>query len=187
MNNLFDDEPLLDSTDEIPRDAFSTAVAPKDIRERAWSATSGHLRRRRMFRGALQCGGAAALFVCGIAVGVMGSGMALETDTKSLKEPAGAMPAAQKPTFDDLLRDGEAFALLVKQAPKEEQLELLRRAGDRYLSDDGDVKIALRCYRQMLDIADSPQALEVDENDSWLLTALKSDRQREKQHAEPNA
>jgi hypothetical protein len=188
MNNQFDDEPLLDATDEIPREAFNTAVAPEEIRDRAWRATSGYLRRRRIMRGALRMSAAAALFVCGIAVGVMGSGMAMEPDTNSSQEPASALPAAQKePTFDDLLRDGEAFALLVKQAPKEEQLALLRRAGDRYLSEDGDVKIALRCYRQMLDIADSPQALEADKNDSWLLMALKSDRQREKQHAEPNA
>ena len=68
MNNLFDDEPLLDATDEIPREAFSTAVAPEEIRERAWRATSGYLRRRRLLRGALRMSAAAALFAGGIGV-----------------------------------------------------------------------------------------------------------------------
>jgi hypothetical protein len=58
---------------------------------------------------------------------------------------------------------------------------LYRRAGDRYL-DDADPQDALRCYTQALD--DGSEAdLQVSAEDSWLLMALKIDRNKEKKNA----
>lgn len=59
---------------------------------------------------------------------------------------------------------------------------LYRRAGDRYLLDEADPQDALRCYTQALD--DGSEAdLTVSAEDSWLLMALKIDRNKEKKNA----
>lgn len=187
MNNLFDDEPLLDATDEIPREAFSTAVAPEEIRERAWRATSGHLRRRRLLRGALRMSAAAALFVGGIGVGLIAASGQQQVTESPHVQPVSITDAKMNDDNENLLNHPEEFALRLQTAPKPERIELLQRAGDRYLNEVGNVELAMRCYQRMLEIG--PESAEnVDVNDSWLLMALKFDRQREKtSHEQPNA
>jgi hypothetical protein len=52
-------------------------------------------------------------------------------------------------------------------------VNLLRTAGDRYLTDQNDVAAALRCYRALLTLTSSTDRARSDPGDSWLLAALK--------------
>jgi hypothetical protein len=56
--------------------------------------------------------------------------------------------------------------------------DLFRKAGDRYLEDNGDVESAVRCYRTALDLGTSEDA-RVSPTDSWLLVSLKVAKQKE--------
>jgi hypothetical protein len=64
--------------------------------------------------------------------------------------------------------------------------ELYRTAGDRYLTENGDLQSATRCYRSFLDLCSERDRI-VSVDDTWLLMALKEARQREKRHANSNA
>jgi hypothetical protein len=187
MNEPFDDQPLLDSIDDIPREAFDSIAAPDELRNRTWHATAHLLRRRRLVQRAARCAGAAALFLCGIAVGVWATRGGHAPSSPTPPKPIDSTVAKQNDDPDEILRDAEAFALRLKSAPKSEQIALLRRAGDRYLNEEGDITLAMRCYRRMLDIAETEGTPSVDINDSWLLMALKFDRQRETSNDQPNA
>lgn len=185
MNDQFDDEPLLESSDAIPREAFDVAPAPQALRNAVWQKTSAQVRRTRMMRGALRVTASAALFVGGIVIGLI-----VASDRELAGEPSHEQAATLTETKtgdDDLLNNPEAFALRLQTAPKPERIALLQRAGDRYLNEVGNVELAMRCYQRMLEIG--PESAEnVDVNDSWLLMALKFDRQREKtSHEQPNA
>ncbi|HEV3003608.1 MAG TPA: hypothetical protein VGX78_04075 [Pirellulales bacterium] len=61
----------------------------------------------------------------------------------------------------------------VADAPRSEQLRLLRLAGDRYLYDAADVQSALDCYRQILELTLPEARGAVGPDDSWLLAELK--------------
>ncbi|HYV36461.1 MAG TPA: hypothetical protein VE988_12190 [Gemmataceae bacterium] len=55
------------------------------------------------------------------------------------------------------------------------------KAGDLYLVQENDAEGALRCYRQALD-AGGLQALELTPDDTWLVSALKNARLKERIH-----
>jgi hypothetical protein len=63
-------------------------------------------------------------------------------------------------------------------AQGERRTELYRQAGDSFL-DHGDQLGALRCYRQALQSARRDDLIVHPHQDSWLLMALKFDRQKE--------
>ncbi|MFL5330187.1 MAG: hypothetical protein ACJ8C4_14900 [Gemmataceae bacterium] len=63
-------------------------------------------------------------------------------------------------------------------AQGDRRTELYRRAGDAYL-DNGDQLGALRCYRQALQSTRPDDLVVHPQQDSWLLMALKFDRQKE--------
>jgi len=64
----------------------------------------------------------------------------------------------------------------------EEQQQLLRTAGDRYLSERLDVASALHCYRKLLSAEDPSSRELLDGRDSWLLSALRHARELEVIH-----
>jgi hypothetical protein len=59
---------------------------------------------------------------------------------------------------------------------------LFRAAGDRYLTETGDVGSAVRCYRKLLEEEGGAEPT-ISSDDSWLLMALKEAKQREKRYA----
>lgn len=109
-----------------------------------------------------------------------------------MSEPAPPVPQptpdlAQTPTTPELA--GDAPAALIERvgetSASELRAKLYRRAGDRYLEVNADVDAALRCYTLALDDGDDDD-LKVSADDSWLLMALKLDRQKEKRDANRN-
>jgi hypothetical protein len=63
----------------------------------------------------------------------------------------------------------------------ERRADLFRRAGDRYLKDENDLRSAVRCYKHALD-AGSDEDLRITSQDNWLLVSLKNARQEERHH-----
>ncbi len=67
----------------------------------------------------------------------------------------------------------------VADAPRPEQLRLLRLAGDKYLFGRADVDNALDCYRQILELTPHERRAAVESDDSWLMAELRlADQER---------
>ena len=92
--------------------------------------------------------------------------------------PTAPLPLAADTPAAVIERIGETSA-------PDQRADLYRRAGDRYLEEASDADAALRCYTQALDDG-SDADLTVSTDDSWLLMALKLDRQKEKRNANRN-
>lgn len=70
----------------------------------------------------------------------------------------------------------ELLRYRVASAPRDEQIKLLKQAGDLYLRERNDLRSAVQCYQQVLELADSPEQLAVLPEDTWLLAELKNAR-----------
>jgi len=71
----------------------------------------------------------------------------------------------------------ELLRYRVATAPRERQIQLLKQAGDLYLRERNDLRSAVECYRQVLELSDRPEQLAVLPEDTWLLAELKNARQ----------
>jgi hypothetical protein len=98
---------------------------------------------------------------------------------------AEAPPPALASPAPPLEQDPLAPAAVIERvaaASEARRAHFFRRAGDRYLEDEGDMEAALRCYTQALD-SSKPEDLMISANDNWLLMALKKARLEENGHA----
>ncbi|HVC95461.1 MAG TPA: hypothetical protein VND64_17320 [Pirellulales bacterium] len=86
--------------------------------------------------------------------------------------------AGHEPDDEDALPP-EELRRRVADAPRPEQLRLLRLAGDRYLYGRADVDNALDCYRQVLELTPRERRGAEEPDDSWLLAELRlADKER---------
>lgn len=58
-------------------------------------------------------------------------------------------------------------------APRAEQIRLLRLAGDRYLYGAADMRAALNCYQQVIELTPRDELARIEPHDGWLLAELK--------------
>lgn len=73
--------------------------------------------------------------------------------------------------------DPEELELAADVVSGAERPQLLLRAGDAYLAQQGDIERALRCYRSYLAEAVPASALDLNRREeSWLLAALRQNR-----------
>ncbi|MBN1418261.1 MAG: hypothetical protein JXP34_05760 [Planctomycetes bacterium] len=164
-----DGEPLLEGGGAVPPGAWSGPGAAGGFRDALLARTLGAVRARVRRRRAAHlvivllayAAGAATVHVLTGSPGAGGS-----APRPAISEPAAIRPA---PTPDDLVR-------LAVRRPAEEKAGLLRTAGDRYLSERGDIEAALGCYRRSLDSRPSGDSVAVEPGDNWLLIALKQSR-----------
>ena len=175
MSRFDPGEPLLPEV-ELEPEAFPV-VEPMDaaIRERMFAATLRPLAWRRARRRMAAAVAAVALFGLGHEVGQrrMEPPRSLPApDRKDVADPAPIATVQPEPVGDVVIlhEDPTLLEELALDAGPSERARLLRRAGDRYLDERGDVEAAVRCYRASLEIdpADAPEP-----NDSWLLAVLK--------------
>jgi hypothetical protein len=156
------------------------AACDDDLRHAIFEQTTQVLRRRALPR-RIAFGVAVAAGVLLVIAGVFSlrpgerrEGPAREPGS-IVQTPAPEVPATNAPAAV-IERLGETSA-------DGQRAVLYRRAGDRYLEEEADPQDALRCYTQALDEG-SDNALTISADDSWLLMALKMDRQKkEKTHA----
>lgn len=144
-------------------DGLDSLQPTDDTRARAFEATLGVVRRRRWVRRACVVLIVAAAYAAGVATPAVFGHRA---------EPARTEPSTIHQPVTTPLRapDLESRALTVSG---DERAILLKAAGDRYLTETGDVEAALRCYRGVLSLASSDQRTHFDPADTWLLAALK--------------
>ncbi len=67
----------------------------------------------------------------------------------------------------------EQLRAAVPGAPRAEQIRLLRLAGDRYFYDSADMRAALDCYRQVVELTPEKELSQPDPQDNWLLAEMK--------------
>lgn len=83
-------------------------------------------------------------------------------------------PAKEASTVSPEKLSPEELRRRVLDAPRPEQIRLLRLAGDRYLYGRADVVSALDCYRQVIELTPRAELARHQDDDSWLLAELKS-------------
>lgn len=97
------------------------------------------------------------------------------------REPASAPPRpkarsdnvpSQKSTRLEALSP-EELRERAAGAPRAEQIRLLRLAGDRYLYGAADMRAALDCYQQVIELTPHDELARIDPDDGWLLGELK--------------
>jgi hypothetical protein len=133
-------------------EAFSESGIPDRFRERLFAATTRHLRRVRTLRRAAVAGLILTAFAVGVGVGSLDGSPAVRPEVA----PAPAEPDPQ---------------------PRSEGLaSKFKTRGDRFLLEEGNVADALHNYRQYLELLRLEREPSPEPGDTWLLTALKSER-----------
>jgi hypothetical protein len=155
-------------------------AADDGLRAAVFAQTVGVLRGRRRLK---RCALAAGLLGCYLA-GISTMGMLRAGDKQG---PA----AAPGPTVADNSQRAAPHSPHVSVAPREQRVavkkpsgfESWRRIGDHYLSDSGDVSLAVAGYSEAIHLASANERRISPEQDNWLMMALKQDAQsREKRH-----
>lgn len=174
------DESLLSDL-EFPAGAFDLPDHVAALRERVLRETTqvvrGHRRRKRTLR--------VAGWGMAYAAGVLSAWFGLRQLTESPREAmtaqqttpetkeAVARKEPSKTAAPQRRTTPEELRARVAGANRDEQIDLLRRAGDLYLNERNDLRSAVTCYQQVLELAETPEQLAVLPDDSWLLAELK--------------
>lgn len=164
-----------DSDDKLA--AAANLPAMDELRREALlEATSRLVRARRRWRVAAQLAAIVLAFVSGMVVmsqlrGPIPTTPKPNTAATFTPAPKESSPLAVPDT--DLFDDPEAFARAFDAASRDEQLAMLRAAGDYELKQHEDVRTALAYYDQWVKLADKSQRTDYDGNDTWLLASLK--------------
>ncbi len=178
-----DSEPLLDG-EELPADAWDRPTIDPRFREAVFAQTASALRARSLRRRVVTAG---ALIAASYAGGIVTTWIALQPEPAPAQmESMTAAPTTTKDATpvepvvtDDLLRDPEGLSLLIAQSPVEEQEQILKAAGDRYLEGFGDIEQAMNCYRRLLALQQPGAGVAMNLDDSWLLKSMKQARLQE--------
>ena len=178
MNGPTRDDLPLESAD-WPRDA-----SPADgLRGAIWEQTSGIVRRRAGRRRLRLAASWGLAYAAGIATAWLAwpRERALVAPTPprpkvggNAVEQVAAAPSQPRVAEDLSTLSPEELRSRVADAPRPEQLRLLRLAGDRYLFGRADVGSALDCYRQVIELTPRAELARREDDDSWLLAELKS-------------
>ena len=195
MRNGDEEQGLLDELSMASAEVFDGPEAPDDFREAVWEHTARSIRRRgRMRRFTMASAALAAAYAMGIATMFAWSSQtprdaetAAAIHQAAPEEPDRPAPAMAEREPGELvpktlLSDREALARRLGEASTDERARLLKRAGDRYLNEWGDVELASKCYRSLLDGTPLDKRTIVEPEDNWLLVSLKQDRQKEIRH-----
>jgi hypothetical protein len=159
----------LDSLAEAPsyRDAFRSATLAKTVR-----VVRGRRRRLCAFR----CAVLIFLYVAGVATGVRLSREDTSTATAVARRNTDvSLETTPRGFASSTAIDEHPWSLRqrVATALPHERIELLRRAGDSYLLDYGDLDKAIYCYSQVLELTSSDEWAQLEPTDTWLFAELK--------------
>jgi hypothetical protein len=189
--HLDENDPLLEGLG-LPADAWRLPRAPEGLREEVLARTSAAVRNRSRWRKILVGGVIAAAYAAGLATAVLVLGGApIRQDTSptvSEAAPSEALPKPPPPqpvAAPDPEREPEEFAVLLARSSSEQQMKLLKIAGDRYLNEYGDARLAMNYYRRLLALA--PPEMQPTLDDTWLLRSLKQARLQEESHENANS
>ena len=175
---------LDDSFDDPLAAAFDLGdgqhAADDRLRAAVFAQTVGVLRGRRRLKRCALAAGLLGCYLAGVAtMGVFRAGQ--ERDR----------PPAAGPAMADNSQRAAPHRRHVSASPKEQQVaakkpsgfESWRRIGDHFLSDSGDVSLAVAGYSEAINLASAEERRISPGQDNWLLMALKQDAlSKEKRH-----
>ncbi len=136
--------------------------------------TSSLVRRRGRRRSWRVAGGLALAYVVGVASALAWPrGEPHSPRVEQQVKPANRARRAEQPPVEVASLEPEQLRAAVLGAPRAEQIRLLRLAGDRYFYDSTDVRAALDCYRQVVELTPEENLAQPDPQDNWLLAEMK--------------
>ena len=153
---------------------------PEKLREALLVQTSRIVRRRARRRRARLVVGWGLAYAAGIATAWLAWPRDAVQPAPAAPQAAAATQVAvaqppHKPATEDLsVLSPEELRRRVPRAPRAEQRQLLRLAGDRYLYGAANLEAALDCYRQVIELTPRAELGQHDADESWLLAELKS-------------
>jgi hypothetical protein len=151
-------------------------VASDSFRQTLLRQTRGVVRRRRMVRRAGFVGLMIVVFSAG-ALTMRWVQPPLPAETPLASNESISLPtnpiAPEVAVASPLALEWQAIDSTDRRA------DLFRQAGDRYLTELGDMEGALRCYRNVLDLGTSEDTA-IRPDDSWLMISLKQAKLKEK-------
>jgi hypothetical protein len=159
-------------------ESASAGVRQAVLRRTAWV-----LRRRRWTRRAVWAVLLAGCYAAGVLTphGPSRPAVVAPTD-QGQNTPVTSAPSPRREP-SSAKPDDSALALEWQAVEGDgDRAALYRRAGQRYLNDEGDAVGAVRCYSHALRNS-APENLTVHLDDDWLLMALKDARQKEIRNA----
>jgi len=169
-HHLDSEAPLAEGLETLP----PYPEVPDELRDAILRRTCATVRRRpRRLRTMAACVVAAA-YAAGLGTALLwpgADGPPAPLVAAPAPEVAPVIPAVT--AVDAASASPQALLARVPDAAPSEQVRLLTQAGDRYLTDYGDVARALDCYRQVLELTPDSQSLTFEASDTWLLTSLK--------------
>jgi hypothetical protein len=175
------------SDDPLDRLLGPLAAAPPTdpLRDSVLNKTVGLVRRRRHWRRIQQAAALAACYLAGLGTMWLAHRpsqpevpMAIRTDSGPPEQPSSAKAL---PLEEDLGVPALVIERVASASGGDRLAQLYRRAGDRYLEQNGDYQAATRCYERALEVSTEAE-LAIAPDDSWLLTALKKARLEDKSH-----
>lgn len=137
--------------------------------------TSDLVRRRARRRKWRVASGFALAYI----VGVGNSSLWPRSGAKDLRlaqqvaPPRHVAPRTSQPRVEVASLEPDQLRAAVPGAPRAEQIRLLRLAGDRYFYDSADMRAALDCYRQVVELTPEENLDQPDPQDNWLLAEMK--------------
>lgn len=175
-----DEEEVQDKLRPLGKDAFDFPALSDSLRNEILARTSRHVRRRPMRRRAMAAGCIVAAYMAGALTTELFWNrttaqefvLPVLTDTAKMAVPAEAPPRTR-------LQNPEQLLAQVPDAGHEEQMRLLREAGDIYLNDYADMNRALNCYRQVLELGSVYGQPRLNPDDTWLFASLVSSARKE--------
>lgn len=164
---------------EYAAGAFELPADVAALRKRLLRDTSHVVRGHRRRKQALRTAGWGLAYVAGVLSAWFGlrqftsdatpnQAIAVQQPPSPPVKESNAKPPKQKRVTPEQLR------ARVAGASRTDQIEFLRRAGDLYLNERNDLRSAVTCYQQVLELAETPEQLAVLPDDSWLLAELKN-------------
>jgi hypothetical protein len=151
-----------------------------DVRQRLLERTASRVRFRRRLRRVGALAALALMFIAGLLVrGWVEPAPAPEV-VRLPASPQTPDPPSTRLWPSELERQAEGIFVRAESARR------FREAGDGYLAEFGDLRGALRCYRNFLDEADHSDLAESD-SDTWLLASLKKERLKENSDGDDSA
>jgi hypothetical protein len=157
---------------------LAPSAAPPDTSALRQDLLARTRRDLRMQRSARRLAWAAALAAC------YGAGLLTMRWFMTPARPPEPAPLARQEEKTPIAQAAKQAVALEWEAVDrpDQQAALYRQAGDRYLTEEGDIAAALRCYGNALD-SGTPEDLTTSSTDNWLLMAIKDARKKEKHDA----
>ena len=179
------DAPLIEGLDGLPAESFSSPVCRPEFRSRIWEQTARAVQARPHRRRVLILGSLCIAYLAGLTTTYLLGGLG-----PTAGQPGQGTAAPERTSGGPSRLEGSGLLAALPSDPARledeflgksasERKQLLKTAGDLYLSERLDVGSALHCYRELLN-SESPDVPKArDFGESWLLSVLRHARQKE--------